>query len=354
MNDHTGMSGGLTIGLDLGDDCSVLHVIDQQGKKISEGRVRTREVDLREQFESLESSRVVIETGTHSPWVSRVLDECGHEVVVANARRVEAITKNSKKTDEQDAELLARLGRVDPDLLSPVHHRTRQAQVDLATIRSRDVLVGCRTKLIASVRGQMKSLGHRLKSCSTASFHRQTREQVPEELRPALAPLFEQIGQLTEQIREYDRRIEAMCKNRYPETELLRQVRGVGAITALCFVLTIEVPTRFSKSRTVGAFLGLSPKRKQSGNSDPQLRISKEGDCMLRRLLVGSARYILGPFGVDTDLKRFGERLAGRGGKAARSKAAVAVARKLSVLLVALWKTAEVYQPLRNANLQEA
>jgi len=350
MNDCTSMSSGLTIGLDLGDESSVLHVLDSEGRSVERGKVRTRETSLRKRFGHLEPSRVVLETGTHSPWVSRVLEDCGHEVVVANARRVEAITKNSRKSDEMDAKLLAKLGRIDPELLSPVHHRGRQAQIDLATIRSRDVLVGCRTKLILSARGQVKSLGHRLGKCSAESFHRKTKGEVPEELRPALDPLLAQIGQLTEQIKEFGRRIETMCKERYPETALLRQVKGVGPVTALCFVLTIEVPTRFRRRRTIGAFLGLRPKRKQSGKSDPQLRISKEGDRMLRRLLVGSARYILGPFGPDTDLRRFGEHLASRGGKAARSKAAVAVARKLAVLLLTLWTTSEEYQPLRNTN----
>ena len=354
MSKSSKMSSGLTIGLDLGDDSSMFHMLDVEGEDLRKGKVRTREEALRRRFGSLEPSRVVIETGTHSPWVRRLLEDCGHEVVVANARRVEAVTKNSQKSDETDAELLARLGRVDPRLLSPVHHRGLQAQVDLATIRSRDALVGCRTKLIACVRGQVKSMGQRLVSCSAESFHRKTRAAIPEELRPALNPLIHQIGQLTEQIRELDRRIETLCQKSYPETALLRQVGGVGPITALCFVLTIDDPKRFGRRRSVGAFLGLRPKRRQSGKADPELRISKEGDRMMRRLLVGSARYILGPFGKDCDLRRFGERLAGRGGKAARSKAAVAVARKLAVLLLALWTSAEAYDPLRNTDTQDA
>lgn len=354
MSDFISMSSGLTIGLDLGDDSSAMHVLDVEGREVSRGKVRTRDGSLRRRFGSLEPSRVVLETSTHSPWVSRLLEECGHEVVVANARRVEAITKNSQKSDETDAELLARLGRVDPQLLSPVHHRGRQAQIDLATIRSRDALVGCRTKLICCVRGQVKSLGSRLPTCSAASFHRKTRGAVPEELKAALAALYEQIGQLTQQIREFDRRIEALCKTNYPETASLRQVKGVGPVTSLCFVLTIEDPSRFRRRRDVGAFLGLRPRRRQSGKADPQLRISKEGDALTRRLLVSSARYIQGRFRGDSDLKRFGERLASRGGKSPRSKAAVAMARKLAVLLMALWTSSEEYDPLRNANLEQA
>ena len=353
MKDHTQTYPARTIGLDLSDDVGAFHVIDAAGEFVERGKVRLREPAMRRRFGAMPPSRVVLETGTHSPWVSRLLAELGHEVIVGNARRLEAITKSTKKTDENDSELLARIGRVDPELLSPVQHRGRQAQIDLAEIRSRDALVGCRSKLISCVRGQVKSLGSRLPKCSAESFHRQAREGMPEELRGTIAPLLVQIGNLTEEIKEYDRRIEKLCKESYPETEVLRQIRGVGPITALCFVLTIEDPGRFRRRRAVGAYLGLRPKIRQSGGKDPDLRITKEGDAMLRRLLVSSARYILGPFGEDSDLRRFGQKLIDRGGRCARGKAAVAVARKLAVLLLSLWTTSEKYEALRNTDLAE-
>ena len=160
------------------------------------------------------------------------------------------------------------------------------------------------------------------------------------------------IGSLTETIRDYERRIERVCKESYPrETGLLQQVPGVGALTSLTFVLTLEDPDRFETSRAVGAYLGLVPAQERSGERDPQKRISKEGDEMLRRLLVSSAHYILGPFGPDSDLRRHGEKIAGRGGKNAKKRAVVAVARKLSVLLHRLWITGEAYEPLHNARL---
>ena len=164
---------------------------------------------------------------------------------------------------------------------------------------------------------------------------------------PALGPVLEQIASLRGRIRDYDRKLEAISKEHYPETELLRQVEGVGALTALTFVLT---PYRFERSRSVGAYLGLVPARDQSGDTDPQKRISKEGDEMLRRLLVSGAHYILGPFGSDSDLRRHGQKIASRGGKNAKKRAAVAVARKLAVLLHSLWVSAEIYEPLRNAH----
>jgi transposase len=294
--------------------------------------------------------RIAIEAGTHSPWVSRLLKECGHEVLVANARKLRLIYSNKRKTDEIDAENLARLARVDPKLLYPLNHRGEDSQAHLAIIRSREALVGSRTQLVNHVRGAVKSFGARLPKCPARSFHKKAVAHIPEALRPALGPILEQIGSLTERIQDYDRQLEMISKEHYPETELLRQVEGVGALTALAFVLTLEDPYRFAKSRSVGAYLGLVPARDQSGDRDPQKHISKEGDEMLRRLMVSSAHYILGPFGSDSDLRRHGEKIASRGAKNAKKRAVVAVARKLSVLLHRLWVSAEVYKPLYNAH----
>lgn len=195
----------------------------------------------------------------------------------------------------------------------------------------------------------MKSFGYRLPKCSTPSFHKKVPGHLPSELAEILGPIVETVGSLTEKIKDYDRHIEELAAERYPETELLRQVSGVGSLTALTFVLTLEDPQRFAESRSAGAYLGLAPGIDQSGEQDPQKRISGEGDEMLRRLLVSSAHYILGPFAPDSDLRRHGEKIAERGGKNAKKRAVVAVARKLSVLLHRLWVSGEVYEPLHNA-----
>jgi transposase len=193
-----------------------------------------------------------------------------------------------------------------------------------------------------------------LPKCPARSFHKRVSEHIPEVLWPALGPILEQIGSLTERIRDYERQLERISKERYPETDLLRQVEGIGPLTALTFVLTLEEPYRFEKSRSVGAYsLGLVPATDQSGDRDPQRRISKEGDQMLRKLLVGSAHYILGPFGSDSDLRRHGEKIASRGGKNAKKRAAVAVARKLAVLLHRLWISGELYDPLYNTHRRQ-
>ncbi len=350
MSDGSKDQPNMTAGLDLGDKYSYLCLIDQHsGEVMEEGRLRTSPEAFRRRFDSEQPMRIAIEAGTHSPWASRVLEECGHEVLVANARKLRLIYANKRKTDEIDAENLARLARVDPKLLYPLKHRGEDSQAHMALIRSRQALVSCRTQLVNHVRGALKSFGGRLPKGPAVSFHKKAAEHIPEALGPALGPILEQIASLTQRIRDYERQLETLSKERYPETELLRQVEGIGPLTALTFVLTLEDPYRFEKSRCVGAYLGLVPARDQSGDRDPrERRISKEGEEMLRRLLVSSAHYILGPFGSDSDLRRHGEKIASRGGKNAKKRAVVAVARKLAVLLHSLWLSAEVYEPLRN------
>jgi transposase len=342
---------GVTAGIDLGDRYTHVCLLDSEnGEVIEESRIPTSPKAFERRFSSSEPMRIAIETGTHSPWASRLLEECGHEVLVANARKVRLIYGEGRKNDKIDAEKLARLARVDPKLLSPIKHRGKSSQAHLALLRSRDALVGARTKLVNHIRGAVKSFGARLPKCTAESFHNRVAEHLPQELAPTLEPILKTIASLTERIRDYDRKLEAVAEEIYPETKLLRQVHGVGVLSALTFVLTLEDPSRFAKSREVGAYLGLVPATDQSGGSDPEKHISKHGNKMMRKLLVSSAHYILGPFGEDSDLRRHGEKLASRGGKNAKKRAVVAVARKLSVLLHRLWVTAEVYEPLYNAS----
>lgn len=354
MKQDTNKSQQLTVGMDLSDRTCHLCVLDAGGEVVEETRLTLTEAALRRRFEPIPACRVALEVGTHSPWVSRVLEDCGHEVVVANARKVQLIAKSKRKNDRTDAELLARIARLDPKLLAPIRHRGPQAQADLAVIRSRDALVRARTMLVNHARGSVKSVGARLPKRSAASFHKLDPELLPEALRPALAAVLETTGQLTARIRQLDRDIQKFATERYPVTAVLQQVVGVGPLTSVAFVLILEDPQRFPKSRTVGAFLGLAPSQRESGKEQPELRISKEGDILLRRLLVSAAQYILGPFGPDTDLRRWGLKLAARGGKNAKKRAVVAVARRLAVLLHRLWVTGEAYEPLRQAGDQAA
>jgi len=340
--------GQLTIGLDLGDRSSAYCVLNAAGEIVLEHKLATTPEAMKQVFGSLPRCRIAMETGTHSPWDSRLLMALGHEVIVGHAQKVRLITK-SRKDDRLDARTLARLARIDPELLSPVKHRSAQAQLHLTEIRARAALVSTRTALVNAARGLVKSYGERLRKCHTQQVGREMTRELSMGLREALKPLLQEVESLNERIKEYDRRIEKMAKEMYPETALLKQVKGVGDLIATAYVLTIEDPHRFRKSRDAGCFLGLQPGRRNSGESEPQMRISKEGDEYLRTLLVQGAHYILGPFGEDSDLRRWGQKLSARGGKNAKKRAVVAVARKLAVLLHRLWVSGEVYEPLRNS-----
>ena len=338
----------VTIGMDLGDKNHEVCLLDQEGNMTDRFTVGNTRRQLQKVFAQYKGALVAMETGTHSPWISRELEALGCRVLVGNARKLRAIWARSQKTDVKDAEMLARIARFDRQLLYPIRHRSRQKQIDLEQIKARDLLVRLRTDLINHIRGTVKSIGERLPSCGADSFHKQAQTFLPDCLRSAVMPLVDQIASLTQQVRGYDREIERLASEVYAETICLRQIQGVGLITSLAFILTLESPDRFDKSRAVGPYLGLTPRKDQSGRTDKQLRISKEGDVYLRRLLVSCAQYVLGRYGQDSDLRRYGERLIARGGRGAKRKAVVAVARKLAVLLHRLWSTGEVYQPLYN------
>ena len=346
------MNHSTTIGLDVGDKYCHLCVIDgDSGEELETSRVPTTQGALGDWFGKRSSARVVLEVGGHAGWISRLLAGSGHEVLVADARKARLVMGDQQKDDRLDAELLARFGRADPKLLRPVKLRSEETQCALAVIRSRDALVSARTSLINHVRGAVKALGRRLPSCSSECFHR-LRDGVPEALREALEPMFTVLEELTQQIKAQDAALERLCEE-HPMTERLRQINGVGPITALCYVLTLEDPGRFAKSRQVGAYLGLCPRRWQSGEEDPEMHISKAGDQLLRRLLIQCAHHILGAHGPDSDLKRWGTAHA-VGGRTAKKRAVVGVARRLAVLMHHLWVAGVDYEPLYQTRTKAA
>lgn len=333
-----------TIGCDLGDKRCELYVLAPDGKSSRPKPIATTREGFLGFFEGRGCAHVVLEAGTHSRWTSQLLQELGHVVTVANPRKVRLIAENDNKDDEADAELLARIGRADVKLLKPIEHRGEMAQEHLAVAKTRDALVGCRTKLVNQARGLVKSFGYRLPKCDAAAFFRLTWEDVPKQLEPALLPVYEALEKLAEQIKRCDQQLKQIAKQ-YLDVDVIGQPKGVGLLTALVFLLTLEDKSRFSKSRDVGPFIGLVPKKRKSSASNPQLRITKAGDPMLRRLLVQSAHYILGPFGAESDLRTWGLDLCKRGGKNSKKRACIAVARKLAVLMHRLWVTGEEYQP---------
>jgi len=340
----------LTIGFDLGDRSSWYCVLDERGEVVLEQKVSTTPKAMKEVFGGMPRSRMALETGMHSPWVSRLLSELGHEVIVAHARNVRLIGESRKKDDRMDAQTLARLARIDPQLLCPVKHRSARAQADLTVIRARAGLVRARTALVNTARGLAKSYGERLRGCNVRNMNPEKAQELSPELQRALEPLLAGIESLSERIREYNEGIEQLAQESYPQVARLKQVKGVGTLIALTFLLTLEDAHRFRKSRDVGCYVGLQPGRRNSGQSEPQMHISKEGDPYLRTLLVQGAHHILGPFGADSDLRRWGLKLAVRGGRNGKKRAVIATARKLAVLLHRLWVSGAAYEPLRNSS----
>jgi transposase len=339
------------IGIDLGDRFSYVHELDMQtGETLSQARLPTSPETFGKHFASIPQARITLEVGAHSPWSSRLLQGLGHQVVVANPRTLALIHSSTRKRDELDAEKLARLARLDPKLLSPIRHRSLQAHADRTRLKVREALVRSRTSLIIHTRNMLKAFGIQIPKCASTCFHKRVLEHLPEELKPAVAPLLESLKVISHQIYEMEKGIEKLSKERYPETARLRQVVGVGPLLSLAFVLTLDDPSQFIKSRDVGSYLGLVPKQRQSGERDPALGISKQGDKLLRTLLVQAVQYQLSSYGPDCDLKRFGLKLIEKGGPKSRNRAVIGVARKLAVLLHRLWTTGEVYDPFYNSN----
>ena len=329
----------VTIGLDLGERRHRFCALDSRGEVVEEGSLLNDRASLARLSARYRGALAVLEAGAHSPWVSRYLERLGWEVIVSNPRKVRAIYQHERKSDQRDALMLARIGRMDRALLYPVRHGSEQAQQDLLRIKLRDSLVRARVALINSVRFSLKSLGYAVRNPSSERFHKVAMERLPERVQQMIAPSVQALAELSTRIAVLEREIHVVARTKYPQTLWLQQVPGVGALTALYFVLKIEDPQRFENVRDV-----VCPRRDQSGQSDPQLRISKRGDPYLRRLLVSAAQYILGPFGPQSALRAYGLMLAADGGARARKRAVVAVARKLAVLLLSLWKNRSHYE----------
>lgn len=335
----------VTIGIDLGDRESTYCVLDAAGEVLDQGSVLTDRHALTRLFGSAPFGRAVLEASCQSQWISRCLSALGHEVIVANPRNVHLISKSDRKNDRNDAMLLARLGRVDPELLGPVRTRSEESAVVRAMLGARAKLVKTRTGLVNLIRADTKVVGSRIPKCTAESFHRRARPHLPDALRSALEPVLDVLAEIQIRIAAYDKEVDRLCAGVYPQTRVLRQITGVGALIALTFVVAIDDPKRFPDSRTVGAYLGLTPRSYQSGERNPQLRITKAGDGDVRRLLVGAAAYLMRKCSPPCDLKRFGMRIARGGSARDRRRAHVAVARKLAVLLHRLWLTGEIYDP---------
>jgi transposase len=332
------------VGLDLGDRHSHYCLMSITGETMEEGRIPTSAAAMEKHFGNEPRMRVALEAGSHSPWVSRLLKSHGHQVIVANPRKIPTLSKSESKNDRNDAEQLARMAAFDPKLLHPIEHRSLERQQDLNLIHTCSVLVRARTMLINCARGLVKSAGQRLPACSSAAFPEKVPAAVPPALKAACTPLLEQITQINQTIDAMDKQIDQLDK-KYPEITVLRTVPGVGPVVAACYVLTLGSPQAMETNRQARAYLGLRPRQQQSGDCNPQCRITRTGNTYLRSLLVQSAQYILGRFGPDSELRRWGLKLAAGGGKRGKKRALVAVARKLAVVLLSMWRNRKKFVP---------
>lgn len=337
----------LGIGIDIGDRKSEVCVYSA-GKVLERFKAPSTVEGIRLALEKFAPARVAIEAGTHSPWMSRLLEELGFEVYVANTRRLKAISSNARKSDRNDAELLAKLVASDPSLLFPIQHRSAAHDAALAVVKTRDLLVKARCRMVVGVRSLVKSTGERMKKSTPAAFAT-LENDVPEALRTATAPVFATLRVLNRQIDAAEDQLEQIATVEFPDALYVRQVPGIGLVTSVALVLAIGDPGRFSTSRDVGAYFGLVPRRDQSGTLDKSLGISKTGNELVRRLLVQSAHYILGPFGPDSDLRRWGLAQIERRGKKGKKVVVVAVARKLAVLAHRLLRDRATWNPFHNS-----
>ena len=335
----------ITIGIDLGDVWSHYCTLNQDGLSRRSGPVSNDAEGDREVVHRRASSTGCDGGRDTLDLDQRTLQELGHEVIVANVRELRAISHSDRKSDQVDAEKLARYARLDPNILRPIAHRTVEQQEALTLIRARALVVRLRTAAVNAVRGLTKSCGYRMPASATTCFAQRSLAVMPPGLVQALGPVLQQIAEMTVKIKLYDRQIQQLGQTEYPETQALLKVHGVGHLTALTFVLTLGSKERFGRSRDVGCYLGLRPRRSQSGDHDPQLGITHAGNAYLRSLLIECSNHILRPHGRDSALRQWGLHLAARGGKQAKSKAVVAVARKLAVLLHHLWSTQDPYMP---------
>lgn len=344
------------IGIDLSDIKHQICVLNKDGETLVEKTISNNYSGIERLSKDYPHALIAMEVGTHSPWISNYLKELGHEVIVANARKLRAIYCNERKSDKRDAQMLAKLARVDRELLYPIQHGSLKNLENRQRIALRDNLVKQRVGLVNSVRFSLKSLGLRLNSPSTASFAAYAKKALVKHTNTLeiVAPLLKVIETMSEEIKKLDLYVKTVMTAQLPATKQLIQVPGVGALSAVSFILAIDDPHRFKDSRNVAAYLGLVPRRDQSGEVDKQLAISKAGNKQIRTLLVQCAQYIMRPSSPDSDLKRHGMRIAERGGRISKRKAIVAVARKLSVVLLTLWQNENDYIPLRNAQRHTA
>lgn len=293
---------------------------------------------------------VVFETGTHCRWMENTVKSLGMKPIVANPARMRMMSESNTKNDRNDARELAQMALADVDLLHPVSLRGETCQQMLRLLKARDAMVAVRTKFVNQLRGFAKSMGFRLPGCSARKVGRLDKTQWPDDFEAVAWPIMDVLETLELKIKAYESQIRKLASSPELEAKIdrVREVYGIGLLSGCALVASIDAnPERFSKARDAGAYFGLVPKQRQSGEMDMQCHITMAGSEYVRNLMVESAQIALRDGAKDTDIKLKGLRICERGGRIARRKAVIAVARCLVVTAVALLKHPErEYVPL--------
>ena len=337
----------IRVAIDLSDRQSRWEARDLSTGEVRTGVVQMTPAGLERCFAAAEHCTVVMEAGTHSHWLCAQLRKMGHraEVLPADGLR-EGSGKKRRRNDAKDAaSLLEHAVDIERPRVKKLWQRPDEYQRDLALMRMRNAMVEARAGLVSTVRGTVKQFGERVSKCDVEYFAGRARGELSAGMLALVEPVLGQIEELNKVVAQYDEQVRAYLARR-PEAARLLAVPGVGDVTVGAFLAYVGEASRFAHSRDVAAYIGLVPDQDQSGEHDPQLRITKSGDRMVRRNFLECARGIMGPFGKDSALRRWALALAGDGrNKIRNNKAAVALARKLAVLLHRLWVSGQAYDP---------
>ena len=333
------------IGIDIGNEGSSVCCLDPSTSEvIGEKRIATTKEGITEYLDEFDQPcQVVMEATTHSPWISELVEELGHEAIVSSPHAISKLFRHKKRTDETDAENLARVCAFDRALLAPIYHRSPQERMDFAIIQARDHLVKTRTKLVNFIRGKARSCGCPIAGVTAKKFS-PAEEQLSPELQETLGPVFEILPQINQGIKDLEKMAAEVSEERYPVTELLRTVPGVGPLASLSYVLTIGSPDRFDSKGAVARYLGLAPKIDRSEKREKFDDFSTSHK-ITRQHLIEAANYHLWINPAGSQLKEAGQRLKERRGQYGTGIAQFATARKLAELLYVLWRDGQEYLP---------
>lgn len=344
------MYNNTTIGMDLGNKVHKIIGLNEHGKEVLRCEVENTKAAVEAFFKEHADATIAMETGTCCRWVSKLARLHCHDAIVGNARKLRAIWQSKQKNDWNDAHMIAALARASRELFHPVMLRDDEHHDLYQLIQLRDISVRQRTQTINAIRGMCKAAGDFVRKCDAQGLFRHL-EYIPETQAWKFRPLIERLGAIAENIQQYDWLIQDYADAHFKtQVALLRTIPGVGLITSCMFVALIQDPKNFGNPRDAGCYFGLTAGQDQSGDKDAPMHVTKAGNTQMRKLLVTAANYILRDSSPDSAIKRYGQRICARGGKIARRKAKIAIARKLSVVMMSMLQSGESYRDERVSN----